>query len=1004
MKNKTFVKVRVLLWLFVFVLVTPSIKGQSAIEILGKVTNENNEPLNEAIVKTPIGQSQTDQNGNFNCEVNSLNDFVTIQKDGYETMKIQAEIITTDNTITLLSVDSPYNISLLNRSKPQNEITGAVSYIKGDEVENIPGTNRMNSLSGRIPGLWVNQINGMIGDEATSLKIRGQNSFGPSRNGPTVLLDGVITDIGQIDPYDIESVTVLKDAASTAMYGLRSSQGVILINTKKGHTGDIRVNVNSQASMVEPLRLPEFLDAYNYASLYNEAAANDGLAPKYSQDDLDAYQNGSNPYTHPNVNWVDETLKDYSIQTRNNINISGGTEKATYYFSVGYVSNNGSFQVEDTVNTYNTNSDLSLANIHTNVDVQLNDRLRVNVDLKAHQDKRNNPGKYSYNYENDILGTIYGTPPLAHPIRNEDGSLAGTDDYKNNLYGVLNHSGYSIWKKTSMFAKASMNYDMDFIADGLSLVGMFAYNNYNVHITDRSKEFAVYQILEPDTNKIGLDTEMDSRNEWGNNRRYYSTELGLQYNKEFGNHTLNTTLLLDRNEESRRSTQLPRVYQGMKGFISYSNNNKYLADFTFSIQGSEQFPEESRYGFFPAVSLGWVLSEEDFLKNSEAVNLFKFRGSAGITGNDFDPYGNNNPYFAYLQNYSETGSYPFGTNINGDGGFQEESSANNAIIWEETNKYNAGIDAAFFNNSILITADYFYEKTNNILIDGANPKIFGTDFWYPVGEAENKGVDGMLTFQKTKGKLNYYVSFNATMVKSKILEQAEEYREHDWMVRTGNPIGAKFGYTFDRYFTEDDDISSLPDQSQLGSVQPGDLKYKDLNGDMVIDENDISMIGKSSTPEVFYGISAGMAFAGFDVNVLFQGISKIDRYYKGDLNFEFQNGKGNVNERHLGRWQPGSGQSATYPRLSVGSAQNNRVNSDFWLKDGSYLRLKTLEIGYTIPASLTEKLNISKFRIYTSGYNLFTWDKIDFTDPESATNGMGYPITKYVTAGLNISF
>ena len=999
--KKTFMKVYVFLWLFIFVLSASSVKGQSGIEISGKLISENNQPVAGANVNSSNEKSVSDLEGNFVCKVSSPDDFILIEKDGYEGLRLKAGAVSEGKIPALKFIQS---IPLLDRSKNENEITGAVSFINGNKLQNIPGTNRMNSLTGRIPGLWVNQTNGMPGKESATMRIRGQNSFGPTRTGPTILLDGVQTDISQIDPYDIESITVLKDAASASMYGLRSSNGVILINTRKGKVGKIKVNLNSQASVVEPLRLPKFLDAYNYAVLYNEATQNDGLDPKYDQDDLSAYQNGTSMFTHPNVNWVDQTLKDYSIQTRNNINISGGTEVAKYYFSMGYVSNSGLFNVDNSINTYNTNSNLSLPSVHANVDVKLNERLKVNFDLKAKQDIRNNPGAYADNYEADIMGTILGTPPLGHPVLNQDGSIAGSDDYKGNLYGLLNYSGYSIWKKTYMFAKTDIEYDLDFITKGLSLVGMFAYDNYNIHITDRSKSFAVYQVSNDAINKIGQDTQMDSKNTWSDNNRYYSGELGLKYGNSFGNHHLSSMLMAERQVDSRRVVKLPRVYQGVKGFVSYNYKNKYLSDFTFALQGSEQFPKGSRYGFFPAVSLGWVLTEEDFLNGSKTINNLKLRGSAGITGNDFDPYVNSNPYFAYLENYSETGSYPFGVNINGDGGFQEENVANNTITWEKVYKYNVGVDASFFNNVLLLTADYFYEKSNDILVDGANPKIFGADFWYPVGKVKNTGFDGTLTIQKTNGDFNCYLSANATLAKNEILEQSEEIRAYDWMVRTGNPIGSKFGYTFDRYFTELDDFSSLPDQSQLGSIQPGDLKYKDLNGDNVIDDNDISLIGKSRTPELFYGLSAGMSFKGFDVNILFQGVSGLDVYYTGDLNFAFVDGKGNVNERHLGRWTPGSEQSATYPRLSIGSAQNNRVNSDYWLKDGSYIRLKTVEIGYTIPESISEKLRISKLRIYTSGYNLFTWDKIDFNDPESAADGLGYPISRYITAGLNISF
>lgn len=1001
MRKRFLLKANVFIWLFVFVLFSFPVKGQSEIQISGRVTGEDEAPLAGVRVSSPIDQTVTNEKGAFICRVYSLDDMITLYKEGYETLEIQAGKVLDGNTVAL-NPDAMRSIPLLNRSKAESTLTGSVAYLKGDRVKNVPGTNRMNSLTGTIPGLWVNQSGGMPGQEWASLKIRGQNTFGPSNSRPTVLVDGIPGDISQLDPYDIESVTVLKDAASAVMYGLRSSQGVILIETRKGQPGDVKVNFNSQVSRVEPLRMPEFLGAYQYARLYNEAALNDGLAPKY---DLDAIENGTDKYLFPDVNWVDETFRRHSFQTRNNLNISGGTDKAQYYFSLGYVTNDGLYNVDDTVNTYNTNSKLTLANIHTHVAVKLSEKLKVNVDLKANQDIRNNPGSFSENYENKIFNTVFGTSPLAHPVLNADGTVAGTSDYQDNVYGLLNHAGYSIWKKTFMSGKADITYDLGSVVDGLSLVGMYATTSNGVHITDRGKGFAVYEVVDPETiNKIGQDTEMESTSQWGDNTRLSLFELGFRYKKSLGSSRVSGALLMDRQVETRRVARLPRVYQGVKGFLSLVNNNKYLADFSFAVQGSEQFPRENRYGFFPALSLGWILSEESFLSTSEAISFLKLRGSAGITGNDFEPYASGNPYFAYLDNYSRTGAYSFGETVNGDGGFREEGVGNNAITWEKVRKYNVGIDAAFFDSKLSLSANYFYEKTHDILVDGANPKIFGASFWYPVGEVENKGVDGMITLRDTKGKFSYFVSANATLAKNKILEQAEEARAYDWMERTGHPIGSKFGYVFDRYFTEEDDFSSLPDQSQLGSVQPGDLKYRDLSGDGIIDEEDMTLVGKSGTPEFFYGFSGGFSFGGFDVSVLFQGISGIERYYKDALTFEFLGGKGNVNSRHLQAWTPGSGQSAGYPRLSIGSAQNNRVNSDYWLKDASYLRLKSLEVGYTVPAVASGKIGLSGVRVYVAGYNLMTWDDIEFTDPESAANGIGYPVARYLSAGLNISF
>lgn len=917
----------------------------------------------------------------------------------------------TDSFEMIVQPDSAKNTStedveipVLYGKKKMSELTGAVSYIKGSKIENVPGTNRFNSLTGLIPGLLITQNNGFSGEDAVSLYLRGQSTFGPSGKMPLVVLDGVETEISQISPYDIESITVLKDAVSTAMYGLRASNGVILITSKRGKQGAIRINLNTQASMVAPNKIPKFLGAADYAELYNEAAQNEGLGQKYSQQDIDAFRNGSNPVKYPNNNWMGDYMKDYSIQTRQNLDISGGNENARYLFSVGYLHNTGVFET-DNANTYNTNSSLDLSDIHTNLDFKVNERLSINVDLKAKFDRRNNPGLYASNYENQLIGDMMNTPPMAYPTVNPDGSLGGTTDYQNNIYGQLNKAGYSIWNRTYLFGDFDFDYKMDYLLEGLKLKGKFGFSNYVDHITNRSKDFAVYEYLIDSTyNKVGVDSQMQSANMWSGNNRFYNGEIGLEYSKSYNNSNLRGLLMVDRQEYMLRSTNLPHIYNGLKGSLGYGLDSKYFVDLVFALQGSEQFPKENRYGFFPAVGLGWALSEESFMQGFEKLDYLKLRLSAGRTGNDFNPYSTSTPYFAHIENYQEGNGYSFGTTPSGDGGFYEAGVVNNAITWEKSTKFNLGADAAFFAKKLSVSMDYFYEKNKDILIYGANPAIYGADFWYPVGIVQNQGFEGVVSWNNKIGDFAYAISANASFARNKILEQKEQNRAYDWMIRTGKPIGTRFGYVFDRFFTENDDLSALPNQSQLGEVKPGDLKYKDLNNDMIIDENDQTVIGKPSIPEFYYGINAGLSYKGIDLNLLFQGVSSVDKSYSGSLIYEFVGGKGNVSERHLDRWTPGSGQNAGYPRLAIQQFSNNRVSSSFWLNNGSFLRLKTIELGYTFNESLVQKIHLKKLRVYANAYNLFTFSKIDFVDPESTSDGTNYPISKMISAGLNIGF
>lgn len=892
-------------------------------------------------------------------------------------------------------------IPVLYGTQKWNEITGAISFIKGDKVANVSGTNNFNSLTGLIPGLLVVQSSSFPGNDGASLSIRGQRTFGPSVKSPLIILDGVETEIAQISPYDIESVTVLKDAISTAMYGLRATNGIILITSRRGKAGDIKINLNSQTSIRWQTRLPEFLSSADYATLYNEAAINEGSAAKYLQTDIDAFRAGTDPIHYPDHNWVKEYMSDYSIQTRNNLDISGGNENVRYFFSAGYVKNNGLFVTEKDLNTYNTNSALNLSDIHTNVDFKASERLSVNVDLKAKFDKRNNPGSYVDGYETNLFNDMIDTPPLAYPVLNADGSLGGNTDYMNNLYGQLNNSGYSIWERTYLSGDFEFNYNLDVLLEGLSLKGKLGFSNFVDHVTNRSKDFAVYQSV-GDTvyNKIGLDTKMSSTNAWSNNNTHYSGNIGLEYARSFGNSSIKGMLLFDRQEYIERVINLPHIIQGLQGSVNYAMSSKYLIDFAFSYQGNEQFPKGSRYGFFPAIGLGWILSKETFMDNLKSINYLKIRASAGQTGNEFSPFSSGTPYFAQVENYVSGGGNPFGVNPTGDGGFYEGTVVNNLITWEKALKYNVGVDAAFLDNKLSLTVDYFYEKNRDILISGVTSGLFGADFWYPEGIVENQGIEGVVSWNHQVGDFSYFISSNATFAKDKIIEQKEQQRAYDWMIQTGNRIGTKYGYVFDRFFTEADNFSALPDQSMLGQVHPGDLKYKDLNGDNIIDNNDQMKIGEAGLPEIYYGLNGGVSFKGIDFSVLFQGVSSTEKLFSGSMVYEFIGGKGNVTDAQLGRWTPGSGQDATYPRLAIQQFSNSRASSTFWVKDCSYLRLKTIELGYSLPKSVIEKVHLNKVRVYTNAYNLLTWSKLKFPDPETSS----YGINSIVSVGLNIGF
>ncbi len=905
--------------------------------------------------------------------------------------------------ISVQKTDSLANakVRLLYDEKPAEFVTGSVSFIRGEEIQNVSGVNRLISLSGRMTGLTLYDVDGLPGYENASFRIRGDHTFAPGRT-PVVLIDGRVDDITMLDPYDIESVTLLKDAAALALYGLRSSNGVVLITTRKGKTGKFSVNFNTETSFSMPTRMPKFLDAYQYATLYNEAQLNDDpqAVVRYDATALEAYRTGSDPYRYPNVNWADQFLKDYSVQTRNNLNVSGGGRTARYYVSANYLTGSGLFNVDQDINTYNTNSSVDVMNIHGNVELNIGKNLVLVTDIRAKMDKRNAPGAYSADYDENIFTYLYLTPFNAHPVTNPDGSIAGTSDYRYNPYGLLNYKGYSIWERVSLSSFMDLTYDLGSLVKGLKMEGRFGFNTYNDYYISRTKNFAVYQLnADGETyNKIGLDSQIGNTGALSSVYRNFDHSISLRYETQLTRHSIEAMLMYDRQQiDNGLSTQLTQNFQGPKGFLAYRYNDTYLADFSFAYQGSEQYPSNKRYGFFPAFSAGWIISNENFIESAGFVDFLKIRGSYGLTGNQV------NTYFDYLGSFTTTTGYIFGVTPASAGGWYENRIANPLLTWEKCLKANAGIDLALLRNRITASFDYFNEHNNDILISNAITDMYGATVNTPDGEFRNKGYEIQAGWNDKINEFSYFLNVNYSFNENEIVNMGEQFRNYPWRYQTGLPQGTRFGYVFDRFFTEDDNIAELPDQSLLGTQKPGDLKYKDLNNDGVIDDDDIARIGYGKIPQITYGINFGLQYKGIDLNGLFHGIANSTTYNWGYTYWDFYGKTGNVLEHHLDRWKSGSGQTAGYPRLTI-SNNNNYPTSSYWVQDNSFLRLKYLELGYTFPSVLSKKIGISKARIFVNGNNLYCWDKVGQKDPEIQDNGLAYPIQRTFSAGLNLNF
>jgi len=928
-------------------------------------------------------------------------------------------------------VSSKDTINILYGQQKKEYMTSSVTTMSGNNVKNVPNDNISNVLTGLLPGLAVVQNNGEPGEQGGSLLIRGQRSL--MNNSPWVLVDGVQRGLNGLEPDEIESISILKDAAATSIYGMRGSNGVILVTTKRGLNQKLTITLDSRVAMQSPVKLPTFLGSYDYAKLYNEALINDGKEPYYSKEILDHYLNKDDLNSYPDNNYIDMYLKDYSVNQKYNLSVRGGNNASRYYFLVGYTSNSGLYNVDETVNTYKTNATVQMYNVRSNVDVQVNKDFDLSLSLAARMQDRIYPGMRS-NSVNQIFSSLLTLPPNLFPekyigdygIVDSNGTptgsgvtnpLAGNSQYQNNPYGLLNSRGYSAYKSLVLNSTLIGNYKLNFITSGLSLYASFSYDSNYAKNANRSKDFAVYELVTDSTvRQHGTTTNMS--NTWTPvyYQRRIDVQAGVNYERIFGSSYLSGLLRYNYNKYAVDGNNLPNLNSGLVGRLSYSFDSKYLSEFSFAYQGTEQFPQDNRYGLFPAFSVGWNIANENFIKEkTNIINVLKLRASIGLTGSD-----KGIPYFYYIEDYAQRGSITIG--IDGasapNTAWYQATIANSNITWEKNRKINIGMDGLFLNNKLNFSFDLFHERAYDILIMSQQiPSMFGGQTpQMNRGIVENEGLEFMIGYndQLTKD-FSYFINGNFAVSNNTIINQDEQFREYDYQIRTGRPIGERYGLIALGLFQTQGEIDASPSQAALGTVRSGDIKYKDMNEDGVIDSDDESPIGVNQLPLLTYNVSFGVQYKNFDFKALLQGVGESEAMLSGIEIFEFVN-NGKVKPFHLSRWayynDPITGENvdtraqATYPRLTISEGGNNRQPSTYWLRDVSYLRLKTIELGYSVEDVHLFKTNLfSKARIYFSGYNLLTYTPLkEDIDPEMVGNMTSYPIQRVFNIGINLTF
>lgn len=861
-----------------------------------------------------------------------------------------------------------------------------------NELIKSPVASIYSALTGRLSGLYTSQSSGLPGSDGVSLQLRGQ--------APLVVVDGIPRSITLIDPEEIESVTVLKDALATAMLGVRGGQGALLITTRKGQAGKQRISFTAQSGVQQPLKLPTFLNAYDYSRLYNEAIANEALrgrisagAARFSDADLEAYRTGSDPIGHPDINWQDQLLRTTAPMSRYNLNISGGSKTARYFVALESFNQDGLFK-ENPDNRYSTNADISRYIARSNVDIDLNDQTSLGLRLFGRIMNGTQPGGSA----SSIFSSFINTPNNAYPIFNADGSLGGTQQFTNNLYAQAQRSGYQASYNRDVIADLSLTRKLDSWLKGLWIRGLASFDASSSQATDRSKPFAVYQSTGAAYQKFGADGDQVNSTNVNQSTRQVYTELALGYTQRFGRNGIDLYVNANRDDIVTNSN-LGLTYAGFSGKLTYDYNKKYVAEAAFGLNRSNRYPKGQPLGFFPAVGLAWNLYEESFMKNFFISDL-KLSSSYGKSG--WDQPG----YFVYNQYYTDANTsgigYVFGTAASTANGVTEATLANPNITWEKSDKFNIALSGSIIKRSLSFNVEYFHTKYYDLLMQpGRASAIIGNSL-----PDENLGINlytGMdieLQWQQHIGnKFSFYVDGNASLLKSKVLYMDEVFQKYDWMKRTGQAVGQPFGYqALGLYQTTNANSVAVEGYHPI----PGDIQYKDLNNDGVINQYDQAPIG-STKPLFFYGVNVGFSWGGLDFSALIQGVKNRNLLLSGNDVWEFQNnGFGQAYQAQLNRWTPATAATATYPSLSIGQNPNNQVASSFWMRSGDYLRLKTVELGYTFSGRFIKRIKLENIRVFANALNLFTKAAYGQVDPEVQPGS--YPIQRVINGGITIKF
>ncbi len=1023
-------------WLSVFLML---LAGQTLWaqqrQVTGIVKDQTGEPIIGASVleKGSTNGVITDLDGNFKLTVsNAVKAVLQISYVGYKTQEISV------NGKTLLEVVLKEDTELLDEvvvvgygAQKKESVVGAISQVSSKELLASPAANVSQAIAGKIPGVITTQTSGAPGQDDTKINIRGRATFAGD-GSPLILVDGVERTFSQIAPDDIETISVLKDASATAVYGVRGANGVMLITTKRGRDQKPEVNLTANWQIQSPTRSDTYLDSYQSVVLLEEALKNDGLPSQFSANDIEMYRksaagelSGLDAMLYPNVDWYDEVLKKSAPAQRYNVSVRGGTKRMRYYASAELYDQKGLIK-ELSQDMYGNSSSPSYRRyaFRANMDLFLTKDLTFSVNFGTRFEERRGSNTSESSTFSQTFYEMNHTPgwlfPVSYEVQNGESTktlYGGSSQYQSNIVAALAKGGYYRATNTINETNFVLDYKMDWLTKGLSAKGMVSFDYDSYYKKMFKADFATYELNNRDNyesmdayNQFNSDGELAYSKENSTTYKLYM-EAQVNYARQFGKHDVTAMVLYNQNDY-RYNSELAKRYQGLVGRVTYGYDDRYLAEFNAGYNGSENFLQGKRFGFFPAVSLGWRISNEEFMAGTaQWLNNLKIRASYGEVGNDIYTVNGTAQRFLYEEKWSQvSNAYYFGSS--GKTGIYESQYPNLGVTWERAHKYNVGLEFGLWNGLLNGNVDVFYEKRNDILTSYlTRPQWVGVALAAGnLGETKNSGYEIELKHNnRINEDLSYNVGLTYSHARNEIISMDEPELKTAYRKREGNPISQYFGLIAEGFVTQADlDNPDFP-VSTFGTVKVGDLKYKDANGDGFIDDRDESRIGYSDIPENTYALSLGVNYKGWGFSVMFQGVDHVSRYYDAEAMYAFVSG-GKVKEHHLERWNPAQSeaynlQHANYPLLHYDNYgdHNQRTNS-FFLKNGSFVRLKNIELSYTLPENWSKVAGMSNCRLYVNANNLITWDHLNnLTDPES--NGSNrYPIMKTVNFGVNIKF